>query len=58
MNTQKRIEELETLLAEARRVGLSAIARAEKWRTALSTISTRASDTTIRDFANTALLDI
>lgn len=58
MTTHKRIEELECLLAEARRVGLSAISRAEKWREALTTISHRARDITIRDLANDALLDI
>lgn len=58
MTKTHNVDELETLLAEARQVGLSAIARAEKWREALVKISQRCSDTAIRDFARNALLDI
>jgi len=58
MTTDNRIRELEAMLAEARETGLSAIARDDKWRAALSTISTRARDTVSRDIARNALLDI
>jgi hypothetical protein len=58
MTHHKRIEELECMLAESRRVGLSAIARAEKWRAALMKIRQLSGDSMIRNFADESLLDI
>ncbi len=58
MITKTKIDLLESQLAEARRLGLNAIDRAEKWREALTTISNQAESILIRNIAKQALLDI
>ncbi len=58
MTTSKKIEELERQLAEARQVGLNVLARADKWRAALTKISQRSRDLAACEIAHNALLDI
>jgi hypothetical protein len=58
METQSKIAQLEARIAEFQQIGLDAISRAEKWREALTTISKRTNETSIRIFAESALIEI
>ena len=58
MDSHKKIAQLESRIAEFQQIGFDAIARAEKWREALTTISKQSNEIAIRMFAETALVEI